>query len=138
MLRSDPRGGSGRMGCGFWHIWVWGDVDQTCVWIGGGVWWGEVRCVYQRCVDRREVRWGASDWRSKTVNRGRKTHRGSTFGSVIGLPWRIGGEVSSTWPGVGWIGVSGWIGGRFGGWALSLSRSLSFFCVWPGNGLKVK
>ena len=59
MLRSDLRGGSGRMGCGFWHIWVWGDVDRTCVWIGGGVRWGEV-CGSDLCVDRRwgEVRWG--------------------------------------------------------------------------------
>ena len=57
--------------------------------------------------------------------------RGSTFGSVIGLLWRIGGEVSSAWPRVSWIGVS------FGGWALFF-LSLSLFCTWPGNGLKVK
>ena len=56
---------------------------------------------------------------------------GSTFGSMIGLSWKIGGEVSSAWPGVNWIGVS------FGGWALFF-LSLSLFCAWLGNGLKVK
>ena len=56
---------------------------------------------------------------------------GSAFGSVIGLPWRIGGEMSSAWPGVSWTGVS------FGGWALFF-LSLSLFCAWPGNSLKVK
>ena len=47
--------------------------DPTCVWIElvCGSEGGEVRCV---------------DRRSKTVKGGRKTHRGSAFGSVIGLP----------------------------------------------------
>ena len=149
--------------------------DRTCVWIGGGVRWGEVMCV-----DRREVRWGvwirglkrskvegkltvglrlarwsdyhegsAERWgevrwcvdrRSKTVKGGRKTHRGFAFGSVIELPWRIGGEVSSAWPGVGWIDVSGWIGGQGGGWALSFSHSLSLLRVtrkWFEGKMKV-
>ena len=133
--------------------------DQTCVWIGGGVRWGEVMCV-----DRREVRWcvwigglkrskvegkltvglhlarwsdyregsverWCVDRRSKTVKGGRKTHRGFAFGSVIELPWRIGGEVSSVW-------VAGLVVKEMA--ELFLSLTLSLFCAWLGNGLKVK
>ena len=59
----------------FEGMWI-GLVCGSEVWIGDGVRRGEVRCVARRCVDRR----------CKTVNRERKTHRGSVFGSVIGLP----------------------------------------------------
>ena len=135
----------------------------------GEVRWGDV-CGSEggevRCVDRR----------SKTVKGGRKTHRGSAFGSVIGLRWRIGGEVR--WGDV-WIGglkrsmVEGklTVGLRLARWSnyreglavrwarcdlewagsvwvaglvvkevaeLFLSLTLSLFCAWLGNGLKVK
>ena len=65
----------------------------------GSVRWGEV-CVSEVCgSEGGEVR--CVDRRSKTVKGGRKTHRRSAFGSVIGLPWRIGDEVR--WGDV-WIG----------------------------------
>ena len=63
MLRSDSRGGSGG--------WVvdFGISEFEGMWIG-------LVCGSDLCVD----------WRCKTVNWRRKTHRGSAFGSVIKLP----------------------------------------------------
>ena len=63
MLRSDPRGGLGG--------WVvdFGIFEFKGMWIE--LVYGSDLCV---------------DWRCKTVNRRRKTHRGFVFGSVIGLP----------------------------------------------------
>ena len=93
-----------------------------------------------RCFMRSRSTWcfARSRWMLRAIAIDAVLHdRGSAFGSVIKLLWRIGGEVSLAWPGVSWIGVSGWIGVSFGGWALFF-LSLSLFYAWPGNGLKVK
>ena len=150
MLRSDLRGGSGRMGCGFWHIWVWGDVDRTCVWIGGGVRWGEVRwgvwigLVCGSEVGWGEVRWGEGRWGVWIGGVKRSTGEGKLTMGLCLARWsnyRDGedrmaelGVTRSELDRCEWLDRC-----ECSGWALFfLLLSLSLFRMWPGNGLKWK
>ena len=105
------------MGCGFWHIWVGGDVDRTG-WFGDRL--AELGVIRSE-LDR--VRLSGSVW----VCGWALTHRGSAFGSVIGLLWRGGltgwARLDPAWAGSMSVAGSVWVDG----WALFfLSLSLSF------------